>query len=111
METENEMCDCGHFGGRSNAKRQHENRIEIGHGACKECHCPQFTWIGFCDEQGKLNTQPFFIIMPIAICLICRMKFQTKPCMDPVCFPCNDKQKILDQFSNYEAQRLYEMWS
>jgi|SaaInlV_165m_DNA_2_1040747.scaffolds.fasta_scaffold02420_9 hypothetical protein len=56
METENEMCDCGHFGGRSNAKRQHENRIEIGHGACKECHCPQFTWIGFCDEQGKLNT-------------------------------------------------------
>ena len=39
--------------------------------------------------------------MPIKICVICRMKFNSEPTSCAVCFPCNDKEKILDQFSNY----------
>ena len=31
------------------------------------------------------------------------MKFNSKPTYHAVCFPCNDKEKILDQFSNYET--------
>ena len=55
-KNEYEICDCGHFGGNSNVKQQHENRMELGHGMCVVCDCPQFTWVGFCDDQGKINT-------------------------------------------------------
>ena len=31
------------------------------------------------------------------------MKFNSEPTSCAICFPCNDKEKILDQFSNYET--------
>ena len=47
-----EMCDCGHFGGES-PNSMHIDRFQNGHGACRECKCSQFTWVGFCDAYGK----------------------------------------------------------
>ena len=44
-EVGTEICTCGHFGGSTSVeKNQHEDRFQIGHGACKECECQQFTW-------------------------------------------------------------------
>ena len=44
-EVGTEICTCGHFGGSTSVeKNQHEDRFQIGHGACKECECEQFTW-------------------------------------------------------------------
>lgn len=48
-----EVCQCGHFGGMS-ANGVHETHFQQGHGACKKCHCPQFTWVGFHDAHGNL---------------------------------------------------------
>jgi hypothetical protein len=47
-----EMCDCGHFGGES-PNSMHLDDLHHGHGACRECKCPQFNWVGFCDAYGK----------------------------------------------------------
>ena len=46
-----EMCNCGHFGGMS-PNSMHKQRYQEGHGACRECECSQFTWVGFCDAYG-----------------------------------------------------------
>ena len=44
-EVGTEICTCGHFGGSTSVeKNQHEDHFQIGHGACKECECQQFTW-------------------------------------------------------------------
>jgi hypothetical protein len=56
MNTEYEMCSCKHFGGNSGLNQQHKNRVELGHGQCTECDCRQFTWIGFCDENGNISS-------------------------------------------------------
>jgi len=50
-----EMCNCGHFGGMS-PNSMHKQRYQEGHGACRECECSQFTWVGFCDAYGKSLT-------------------------------------------------------
>ena len=55
MNTEYEMCNCGHFGGHS-PKEQHLPRLEKGHGSCTHCNCMQFTWVGFCDEKGNISS-------------------------------------------------------
>jgi len=51
-----EMCDCGHFGGES-PNSMHVDRFQNGHGACRECKCPQFTWVGFCNAYGESLTK------------------------------------------------------
>lgn len=56
-------CDCGHSGGALNS--QHSRRMygAAGHGPCKKCDCPQFTWAAWirppdpcprCDGTGKI---------------------------------------------------------
>ena len=38
-----EMCECGH------RRSVHEDSLggaALGHGACINCDCPQFTWTG-----------------------------------------------------------------
>lgn len=52
---EYEMCMCGHFGGVS-PKEQHLPRFQKGHGKCNHCNCEQFTWVGFCDEDGNITS-------------------------------------------------------
>ena len=51
-----EVCDCGHFGGLS-IQEEHDSRFQKGHGACSECDCVQFTWVGFHDKNGKKLSQ------------------------------------------------------
>jgi len=36
------MCRCGHTGDGPNS--EHANAIALGHGACTQCNCVQFTW-------------------------------------------------------------------
>jgi len=55
MNTEYEMCECGHFGGHS-PREQHLPRFQKGHGSCTHCDCMQFTWVGFCDEKGNISS-------------------------------------------------------
>ena len=54
-----EMCSCGHFGGHSpnSGLNSHDPNFEEGHGKCKSCQCAQFTWVGFCDQDGNLKEQ------------------------------------------------------
>ena len=47
-----ELCSCGHTGGFS-PNGVHKSRLQQGHGSCKNCDCIQFTWVGWCNEQGK----------------------------------------------------------
>ena len=56
-ETMYEMCKCGHKGGHSPYNNEHMDRFQQGHGYCKyvNCECTQFTWVGFCDSEGRLN--------------------------------------------------------
>ena len=54
MDTKYEMCSCGHFGGHS-PREQHLPRFVKGHGSCTDCNCKQFTWVGFCDENGNVS--------------------------------------------------------
>ena len=56
-ETMYEMCKCGHKGGHSPYNNEHMDRFQQGHGYCKyvNCECNQFTWVGFCDSEGRLN--------------------------------------------------------
>ena len=51
-----EVCDCGHFGGMSE-HGEHDSHFQKGHGACNECDCVQFTWVGFHDKDGKKLSQ------------------------------------------------------
>ena len=59
-EYTHEMCRCGHFGGHSpiweEADNGHMNGIQQGHGYCKHnnCECNQFTWVGFCNNEGVI---------------------------------------------------------
>jgi len=53
-ETMYEMCECGHFGGHS-PNNVHEPNFSQGHGACIRCNCKQFTWVGYCDSNGKIQ--------------------------------------------------------
>lgn len=39
------ICKCGHTGGVSHS--EHYDNLEYGHGDCKKCPCPQFTWKGW----------------------------------------------------------------
>lgn len=56
MSNEYEMCDCGHFGGHSPSTHNgHQPHFQEGHGGCNNCECKQFTWVGFCNSQGKLE--------------------------------------------------------
>ena len=57
MNQKYEMCKCGHFGGNSDTKQQHEQRVQLGHGQCVACECNQFTWIGFCDKNGNISNE------------------------------------------------------
>ena len=36
-----ERCNCGH------QQKDHETEHELipGHGRCKKCYCPKFTWV------------------------------------------------------------------
>ena len=55
IRPEYEMCDCGHFGGMSpESHNGHQARFQQGHGACNNCECKQFTWIGFCTAKGEI---------------------------------------------------------
>lgn len=38
-------CRCGHSG--DGLLSAHEDRFEVGHGACKICACGQFAWGGW----------------------------------------------------------------
>ena len=51
-----EMCSCGHFGGNSQGKQQHQPNFQYGHGGCtcEDCDCKQFTWVGFCNIKGEV---------------------------------------------------------
>lgn len=44
-----ERCQCTH------RRSEHEDRFAVGHGKCKLCNCPQFTWVSFiyADEPIK----------------------------------------------------------
>ena len=43
-----EKCECGHL------KTQHKTgNFAVGHGACKECLCKQFTWSGWVTEADR----------------------------------------------------------
>ena len=53
MSERYEMCKCGHMGGNSPNKNTHVDRFQIGHGRCLACECSQFTWVRFCDSEGK----------------------------------------------------------
>ena len=48
-----EMCSCGHFGG-SSPNNVHDDRFQQGHGKCNDCKCVQFTWVGWCDQNGEI---------------------------------------------------------
>jgi hypothetical protein len=50
-EKKKSMCLCGHFGDAPDS--DHYDAVEPGHGACKRCHCPRFTWIGFINGANK----------------------------------------------------------
>ena len=47
------MCSCGHFGG-SSPNNVHDDRFQQGHGKCNDCECVQFTWVGWCDQNGEI---------------------------------------------------------
>ena len=52
-----EMCECHHLGGQSpDGVTEHIDHIQLGHGSCTKCNCAQFTWVGFCDRDGKIDT-------------------------------------------------------
>lgn len=56
FKPEYEMCSCGHFGGFSpDSHNGHEAHFSKGHGRCTHygCDCNQFTWVAFCDSEGK----------------------------------------------------------
>jgi hypothetical protein len=49
-----EMCSCGHFGGSSpSTHNEHKPNFQEGHGACNNCSCIWFTWVGYVDSKGK----------------------------------------------------------
>lgn len=48
METSgiiDEYCTCGCL------KSEHNDTLAKGHGSCKKCDCPKFTWASFVREQ------------------------------------------------------------
>lgn len=51
------ICTCKHSG--DGLQSSHLNtKYESGHGACKDCRCPQFTWAGFLPEYIQfMNTR------------------------------------------------------
>ncbi len=58
-EVGTEICTCGHFGGSTSVERnQHEDHFQIGHGACKECECQQFTWTTYDGESNDDINSP-----------------------------------------------------
>jgi hypothetical protein len=58
-EVGTEICTCGHFGGSTSVeKNQHEDHYQIGHGACKECECQQFTWTTYDGESNDDINSP-----------------------------------------------------
>lgn len=36
------ICTCGHTGDGANS--DHKDLLALGHGSCRECDCPQFSW-------------------------------------------------------------------
>ena len=52
-----EMCTCGHQGGFSK-NGEHVSVFQQGHGACRnvDCDCKQFTWTGWCKQDGTMMT-------------------------------------------------------
>lgn len=47
-------CTCEHTGDGKNS--QHEDGFQNGHGMCRECDCPRFTWKAFTPEyESYLN--------------------------------------------------------
>jgi len=53
-----QLCECSHLGGVSpDGITQHLDHFkqDDGCGRCTRCNCAQFTFIGNCDRDGKLN--------------------------------------------------------
>ena len=41
-----EICKCGHVGGTKSDWNRHAEKHAEGHGACEDCDCKQYTWVG-----------------------------------------------------------------
>jgi hypothetical protein len=44
ISTFNEICSCGHLGGKSQ-NSDHSDHYQKGHGKCNKCDCVKFTWV------------------------------------------------------------------